>query len=183
MDARERFKTEVLEPGLKNGTYYRLLPRHEIYLSAFHGEAKRFLGLFRLTWRRIPVQARRCILKYWKTKGPDYREIVQLFKERYEDEPLAHSHMGGTEVRFFASVIDAMSDEEACVLIAHELAHVYQHATDRTVFKMKFRSEAQRRVAIEADVDFIILKRQWGFDWLIIDDWCRRQGKGRRKKS
>jgi hypothetical protein len=44
-----------------------LLPRHKIYLKSFgFTDEKRFARLFRDGWARVPLYARRSILKYWR---------------------------------------------------------------------------------------------------------------------
>src|SRR4051812_30768177 len=57
---------EIIERGLKSGQFRRLLPRHHIYLFAPKGGGERFARLFVETWRRLPLYARRRILKHWK---------------------------------------------------------------------------------------------------------------------
>jgi hypothetical protein len=52
----------------------RLLPKQPVYLvSNGHGDERRFIDLFRRTWRRLPYSVRRRILKYWRTWHPALR--------------------------------------------------------------------------------------------------------------
>ena len=53
-----------------------IVPRSGVYLTAFgHGDDKCFAGLFRNTWKRIPLWARRLMLKHWRDYS-DYKPLV-----------------------------------------------------------------------------------------------------------
>jgi hypothetical protein len=119
------------------GVVVRLLPRHPVYLFTFEGGGARFAELFRGTWARLPLGARRHILRYWRSENPytpwDGTVKVELATDwdgRRRGRGLrgtrASMTWGGYQLYFFTKVVEALPDELVRDLIAHELAHVYQ---------------------------------------------------------
>jgi len=119
-----------------------LLPEHGInFMTDGHGDAEKFIRVFRNTWNRLPSENRRQLLKYWqkrslpKFKRPhidlanwmsDFNLDERHDKGKYDDpEAAAYATCSGdgTHLAFWQPVMDQLPDEHAISLIAHELAH------------------------------------------------------------
>lgn len=148
---------------LKVPGYYRLLPRHRIYLFApepsTKEEAERFARLFVETWKRIPLRVRREMLWYWKEPerraGIRMRPQIELLPDwsghelrrgrRGLNGTKASTSMVGYELRFWTKIVAVYPDELVRALIAHELAHVCQAAEG------KLRTLAKISVTIKGE--------------------------------
>ena len=126
--------------------YLPLLPRHGIYLTrAGHADEERFARVFRGVWKRIPLRARRTILRRWRTirarhgRAAVMPQIQVLDRwENWEDlsddgtafepEPpavyLGQCWVWGHSLYFHAKIVDALPADHLGTLIAHELAHI-----------------------------------------------------------
>jgi len=120
-----------------------LLPHAGIYLEAFgYADDAHFARVFRHTWRRLPMAARRSILAHWRgmERGGWHRrvkiEVLPDWSQR-EDEfgvGVLGSVNGAGEIRFWAPFVQQAPRRILEWLIAHELAHCYQNANPDTDF-------------------------------------------------
>ena len=159
-----------------------LLPRHRIYFCAWlatHEDADRFSSLFRAVWRRLPRDVRREILALWRSRietldaAPTVlatgERIVKNRRGTYKFAPAevvgkhlkvrraaGTTELGGFQIKFRADYIRDLAPF-AAELIAHELAHVYQHAAGHHTTL----EQSEDREAVETDARR--LTKQWGF--------------------
>jgi hypothetical protein len=130
-----------------------------------------FCRRFREVWRRLPLVVRRGILRFWRT-WPDPRRKpghvsgrvrVELTSFRLDTDrgPLtACVADDGWTLSFRPACFDVPLPEEEYLLytIAHELAHVYRHAT-RVVEIALWEDDVYDSEEREADA----LAASWGF--------------------
>lgn len=187
---------ETYEAAVKRSLEFRvaLLPRHRVYVWPFDGDGPRFAGLFRETWRRLPLWARRRVLSHWRTPCPLLffpGPLIELLPDwsRRERRTLAEVSYDGYKLRFRSVTFDAMPDGVACDLIAHELAHVLQEARGIRVGRVTRGvptyvradgSEFGGPYEIEEDADLTM--SHWGFDHDSIDEWARATGRSKVRK-
>ena len=169
-----------LKRGIKDGHVVRLLPRHDVFLTAYgssRAHAPRFADLFRQTWARLPLYARRRILQHWRAGAhpfiavsPDI-ELTDFWSERKTGRGLrgdkACVFRRGHKLRFCTKIVCAYPDNLVCDLIAHELAHVHQWARGddlNEVHPMEFEEDADWQV------------EAWGFSSDAMDEWDRANG-------
>jgi hypothetical protein len=65
MPDRKTFVRQNIRVG-KGEPWFPLLPRHDIYLFAPNCGGEQFSSLFGETWKRLPLFARRRILRHWR---------------------------------------------------------------------------------------------------------------------
>src|SRR4051794_13519671 len=73
-----------LRKGIAKGYWFSLLPRHGVFLFAPNRGGERFARLFRETWGRLPLYARRRILKHWRSDPvplPLFKPEIGLLKD------------------------------------------------------------------------------------------------------
>lgn len=169
-EQRNEMIANCFRPGVKNGHYYPLMPRHGAYLLDFKSKGERFARLFRETWVRIPLYARRYILKHWKSDdvlrfAVRYSPSIELADTWDGKKPgdAGWAHRGGHSLRFARRRVEKMPDEVVCDLIAHELAHVFQWAIGEDLNSLDAFN-------IEIIADEIM--ESWGFDAESIDRWA-----------
>ncbi len=142
-----------------------LLPQHMILLGVFdiHHEADawRFIRIFRETWAAIPWSARLTMLTHWSLRrwlSPviDLSDMGLYFPKR-GFSILGTISLGGHGMSFWSPAIDVLSDLKVRAVIAHELAHVYCHATE---------DESHARIRPE--------DREWYFNTTIQPDHEKR---------
>jgi hypothetical protein len=177
----DEFLHRIVHRGLKDGYWHRLLPRHQVYLFAPEGDevGSRFAALFVSTWKRMPLWARRSILRQWRTTPFEKHLLtmapaIELLSAWSNREPrrglrgeMGCCARGGCMLRFWSKVVEVMPDDLVCDLIAHELAHVFQWASGVNVLE-------EDSYLIEEDAD--ILVKHWGFSADGIDEWARAKG-------
>jgi hypothetical protein len=164
MTNREEIKRTVIEPGIKAGVYFRLLPRHEVYACVWGSDKKRYLALVKDTWKRLPLYERRLILKYWRDHQLFTGVAVEVLPPPFPwDTKFATCLYCGTHLSFWAEVFDLMPDEVAHALIAHELAHVYHWAEGDDL------TDNSLPGFVEAYADNMV--EEWGFDLEALEDW------------
>jgi hypothetical protein len=101
------------------------------------------------------------LYRHWGTAGP----LIELVEEHPEGEwSLATEGRRGTEIRFHAEHVADMPDAVLNVLVAHELAHVFQHATDRI--------NDLGADEVENDVDVVL--ESWAFDPAVVRKWASK---------
>lgn len=168
-----------------------LKPIRGVYLERRRHPAleEEFCRLFAETWVRIPLWARRTIRKYWRTEPrlPQFFSpviTVEDFKGRKETQALAICKNRGHWLAFWPTALRRLPAEQIRELIAHELAHVVQHANgwhdlgDPTTHRWNDLREVDADEMMEA----------WGFDPDAIDRaWVatkkRRNKQCRKRRS
>jgi hypothetical protein len=160
-----------------------------------------FLRYFRPTWHRLPLSVRRVILAHWREWWEPMSHPVVLTEEQRRDPACAlmgwpkvftplrligkHWRRGravgtcgiaGTEVQFKASAVRGYAAGYGVFLaeaIAHELAHVFQHAAGTWGTLGEYRQQ---------ETDAHRLVELWGFrrDKANMLFWqgCAREGLG-----
>lgn len=147
------------------------------------GDDERFAILVQDTWRRIPLGARRLMVRHWRRSEPiwaiqglwsptiqltEYWELSDQSVRQPKD--LAGCGRNGHSLYFYAPLVDAMPAQHVQELIAHELAHVVQYAigepphSDRTLPRWCDQTE------IIADE----IMELWDFDPWAMDKWVER---------
>jgi hypothetical protein len=197
----EDYFHHILQPALRTGYAHPILKRQRVHLWACQGNGPRFASLFRDTWKRLPLWARRRILGHWRS-GSDGRgnrfslwgptiELLDGWSCRDEGSGEPDSLRGdiacvgcaGHVLRFFAPIVDRMPDSVVCDLIAHELAHVIQYAfgarieTDKETCDRVFifpNGDVCRPGDLEIDADDMLVA--WGLEVKSIDRWTLEQG-------
>jgi hypothetical protein len=172
---------------LKKGRLLPILPRHGVHLIPLAGDGRRFASLFRTTWRRMPLWARRRILGHWRSPRFPFSTLVPLSPQielvggwsgrvRPGVDALADVSRGGHLLRFHAGIVGQMPDDVVCDLIAHELAHVFQDAggltpvpDDPDLWRWP-GGEMLRGLDVEVHANEMVWN--WGFEVESIDEWC-----------
>lgn len=110
-------------------TGLRLLPRYPMRVDGNGVDLKRFVRVFRETWKGIPLSERRRLLSYWRSRSPTPYSprfiILEGLYNRGEDIAalgVCYFHQNAFEFR--ADAVNLMPDNILRTLIAHELAHV-----------------------------------------------------------
>lgn len=166
---------------------FPLLPRHGVQLFAPCGDGQLFANRFKMTWKRIPLWARRRILTHWKSDhrcnfvGVPTVELMNYWSGK-DQNTLACCAREGFMLRFWSDRFDIMPEPVACDVIAHELAHVLQGAhgwrctssDDSTYIVTTPHGDELCPGEVEEDADFTI--HAWGFNPESIDQWCLDMG-------
>lgn len=154
--------------------------RDRIYLSgrSIHREPmnemqQKFARLFRETWIRIPLWARRPMFKHWRRDFHGVRVIgapaiyVSDWWPDREPGQLGVCGQRGHRLNFWAKAVLEYPDENVRELIAHELAHVLQHARSTTdVGSDRWVPRWCDDFELEADE----IMEAWDFDSSALDD-------------
>ena len=119
-------------------------------------DVQRFTPLFQSVWSRVPESCRKDIIRFWSNE--DTPQIV-LSNDKLDDDCRGFVASDGHQVNYSNAYIRRMVDDEvAMTLIAHEIAHVWQHVTGAW---QSFDKRFQKPLA-EEDVHVIL--NDWGFD-------------------
>src|SRR5262249_61075 len=123
-----------IKNSLSTGRLLAVNARQRVYLWPYHGDGSRFVKLFRDTWRRLPLWARRRMLRLWhNTKDAELNlefvlspRIVLLdgWSMRNSDNvgvTIGCVSAGGHMLKFHAPTIDLMPKPLVMDVIAHEL--------------------------------------------------------------
>ena len=152
-----------------------LLPRHAVYFFAPLDLRPRFKDVFSLTWRRLPLDVRRRLLRKWRERRrgepslPEY--LVPKFlvgsatlMTRDKDKNTAARYTDAfTEFLFVDFFVERLSDEALAALIAHELAHCFlDHGPECGMEKWV------------REVEVFEALSEWGFEEDVFDDECTR---------
>lgn len=189
---RENWLKWMIRPAVRKGHVLPIDARHQIYLWPYSGNGPRFVGLFRATWTRIPLGARRRMLKHWRDDSTIYSQLCQLapsieMSEWCPDNPdedgegkiWGQAKFNGRKLWFSSIVFDRMPDEIAQDLIAHELAHVLQYSFgwDEEIVDdchvMRRGDDVMTAGELEQWADEIM--QDWGFDDTAMDDWAVKE--------
>jgi len=158
-----------------------IVPSSRLWLPRLGiGDDERFAFIFRDTWRRIPLRAKRLMVRHWRMSEPVWAiqgfwsPVIELadyweFSDRTVRHPKDAAACGrnGHSLYFYAPLVDAMPVVHVQELVAHELAHVVQFAIgeppsgDRTLPR---GSDDAEMVADE-------IMEEWGYDPNAMDDW------------
>ena len=123
-EATEALRRSIRE-GLKDGFFHRLSRWHHVYVFTpprVDG-GSRFASLFRETWNRMPLYARRRILKHWRT-APFEKHLINLppnialldgwsgqVRGRGLRGDMAVCSRSGCQLRFWSRIVAAMPDD------------------------------------------------------------------------
>jgi hypothetical protein len=179
---------ELVAKGLPMKKQF-LLKRHKVSMYIYPGFegalSERFARLLHGTWKRIPLWARRRILKFWRESAWDanHTRFWLLGDFRINIATGKHAAFGavghaGHMIRFHAPSIAEMPDDVVVDLIAHEMAHVTQCAVG-------FVAEScggdmvslEESTYGEREWDADMLMEDWGFDVNSIDRWSAEVGR------
>jgi hypothetical protein len=169
-----------------------LLARHGIDLTAIDGDGRRFSRVYRETWKRTPLGARRQLLGHWRSGGGLMfgvllSPIVLLTNQLSARGAFAETSKFGHELKFSGKQVDAMPEDVVQDLIAHELAHVLQNAIGIRCVKQYRDGRADfvdsrgeywggnLELEENADCEMSI----WGFDPYSIDQWSLATGRSK----
>ena len=161
-----------------NTEFIPIVPRSGLYLQRY-GEAQetRFAGLFRDTWRRLPLWARRSMLKQWRRRSPTEVvgappgfvwhtptiQCVEWSENLWMDDganALGACGLAGTSLTFWSKAVAVMPDSIVCELIAHELGHVFLRAAGVPLDNFTEEFEVEE-----------LLYHSWGCDPDARDKW------------
>jgi hypothetical protein len=177
----DEFRKTVKQRG-----FHRLLRPHKVYLYALPSipekEAQRFARLFVETWKRIRLGPRRAILRHWRDDRKNhtltFSPWIELSSSWTGQEvrrgghglrgTKANTSSRGHKLRFWSKIVAVYPDNLVQDLIAHELAHVYQWATDRQP------EGFDDAMLVEEDADWLM--RVWRFDLDAMDYWDAEYG-------
>jgi hypothetical protein len=183
---------EDVEPIGTLGKCLTLLPEKRVCLRVHDGDGERFRSLFLETWSRIPRGARASILRYWADSYSPHVamspaiEYVRGWMGKGA-EVLALCCHDGHGLRFRSTAFDAMPDDVARFVIAHEFGHVLQ--STRGIRGIGVSQEGDpinvgpdgelfgccgQDFEIEADVSDII--SWWDFDSEPFERWSHERG-------
>jgi hypothetical protein len=160
-------------------SYIPILPRHGVYLFCVAGDGRRFARLFGQTWRKLPLWARRRLLKHWRAAR----------RERYGDAPLvapwplvelvefkSDFFRGNSEAAcaqynhrmcsfaFLAETMDRFPDDAVECVIAHELAHAVHCIEDADYHLDPANTEYDAWGYSQSEYFADETAEDWGFD-------------------
>lgn len=174
---RKRAHASRVEPA---GKRVPLLPKHNISLVHFEGNAEPFVRCFQEAWRRLPSPVRKCLLGYWRKHAA--RNSADLPCIALASANAAGQSTYGLGLLFDARMVASMPEAAVCVLVAHELAHVHQEATGWVPVLFPegagedASDEAKEDFGEEADEDVNWRLEEWGFDTRLLYEWSWESG-------
>jgi hypothetical protein len=153
-----------------------------------YGNDAKFARVFRDTWPRLPLWARRAMLANWRTKSSPpllclpHIKVLDSWARRKKEVGIYFP--AREEILFRAPAVDLMPDEILSVLISHELAHAASYAAALWFTNDGYKGTQDEEFATR-DMNW-----GWGFEEDELDAWlhennsamqrhCRR---GRKKK-
>lgn len=183
-----------------------IVPRADLFLVSYgHGDEGRFAGLFAKTWRRLPLWARRRLLKHWRedahvvrilTSVPHHqRNGIRAVSPRVE---LVHGWTAGSILWPGDGDHDTRVDGLGkCFARGHRLrfhapsvdrmpedvvqdliAHELAHVYQEACgMLLRFGTEDPKSGLVEEDADEMM--NRWGFDPESIDEWAVSAGLSR----
>lgn len=143
-----------------------------------HGDDERFAKLFAEVWHSIPSSDRQLLVAHWVrcASEEDGRLGVSISLENLsrlrQDETVGDCANRGTELKFYARVIDLLPDNFVTYVIAHEVAHVLQVSEGKRLRPEPHplgEAVAYALHPIEREADEIA--RRWGFDGGDLNGW------------
>ena len=195
-------KPDLLDSTLRDffgdQRFVPICPDDRLYLSVRgHGDDARFAGIFRDAWLNIPLEDRMQIIEYWRPHERipgvlGIRIMMENLSSMRSREITAVCELLGTSLNFYSPVVDRLLPKHVAVLVAHELAHVYQ-ATNQTFtasqrpewmddeFVSRMASDCGKSMEememkllhlfnpVEHDADKIT--KHWGFNFKAMNRW------------
>ena len=170
----------------------RLLPHHTFSVKTPDKQTgQRFVMVFRRTWKKLPLEVRREILRWWRQDGVGAQLWNQLvasgsmkacrveLREQLDTETEAGCHTP-EGLQFSLILFRQMPEEVAEGIIAHELGHAFLCANGKgEEFSQQRRSDYQRDAdAYFSDPEEIEVRKTttlWGFDEKVIYRWIRHR--------
>jgi hypothetical protein len=118
-----------IDPIMIHSNEYRLLDDHDFILRSdtLEEEGRRFVDLFRETFRQLTADIRERIVAFWRLSQWVFFQLA----DDWGNEELAQVSHGGYALRFRAEAFGCLPRKAAQWIIAHELAHVYQKVSGR----------------------------------------------------
>jgi hypothetical protein len=168
---------EFIREGIRDGRVIRLLPGHDVFLTVWAGDGKRFAEVFRAAWKTIPRRDSRRILKHWKDGSMPTIDLIQY--QLSSPGAVAHVSLGG-QMAFYTKYVEKMPDDVLQYVIAHELAHVLQRTQPKGYFPPS-ASEKRRRDLVELEA--ALRTDEWGYDPDLFDNWLETLTATRRRNS
>lgn len=166
--------------------FFPIAPNSRLWLPKLGiGDDERFADIVRKTWKMIPTWARRMMVKYWRACPGGFipafwsptiaLDLDWHFSEHGFRHPkdLAACGCFGHRLFFYAPVVDAMPSQHVEELIAHELAHVVNHASGDVI--QTDRTQPRWNDVAEEIADEIM--QTWGFDPWAMDRWLKAHWK------
>lgn len=177
--------TSQTPPGRPSTVIEQLLhlPGHTASFRVHDGDWQRFARLFLRVWNRLPPDATRKIREFWRSAdlprlpgqivdggcvecASDGQVTASCRADQSRGRHVEHSagfvDLAGTVLVFNATHCDAMPEEVVEVLVAHELAHVWQFATD-------YGNKETSYDEIESHANGLV--DSWGFDLTLLMKW------------
>lgn len=131
----------------------------------------RFCRLLRLAWQRLPDDDRRAITRHWSDPAHQTIAPAPLFlltRRAVDGAAAGATSMSGFLLRFDGRVIAEWDEERVEDLIARQLAHVHNYATEGTDMSRFRWSEDSLRVGeqVREVMDDYARDRAlaWGFE-------------------
>ncbi len=161
-------------PELPSGPkYLSIVSRHDIHLFWLAGDGRRFARLFGQAWGRLPLWARRKLLKHWRQTRPEHApelpwphiELIagkSDFSRGNSDDAIAQTQASAANFAFDAVAMDTLPDVAVEAVIAHELAHAIYiiNCRDEHMADAPYDEWGFSRAEYDADE----LAEYWGFD-------------------
>lgn len=177
------FPETKMDETQSNCQYLPIVPSARLWLPRLgFGDDERFAGIFRATWRRIPLGARRIMVEHWRNAPllfvqGHWSPLIQfannwmffnVFIRQLKDLAICTPH--GHILAFYAPVVDAMPAVHVGELIAHELAHVFLYADGELLGTDREKPRISDPIEIMADT----IMEMWGFDSEALDQWLEK---------
>jgi hypothetical protein len=141
-----------------------------------HGNDQRFAQMFANVWRSIPLHHRAAMVAHWEQWAPkdEGRLCLSIAMENLSTlrGSVGDCAAMGTELKFYARVMDMLPDDQAAYVIAHELAHVLQVSQGKTLRPNPHPlgdAVAYANSPIEREPDEMAAR--WGFDGSRLNSW------------
>jgi hypothetical protein len=159
-----------------------IYPDQGLFVLVLTGDGKRFVTLFKRTWRKIPKQDRDLLLNQWKVEREIFRRespklpwpLISLRKKHHKFEEsqarrqISFGCAGAASIAFYAPTFTIMPDDVFCIVIAHELAHRVMRLENPKLKPPRGLGKTYR--ASEDKVNERL--RAWGFDFKMNEKWC-----------
>lgn len=177
-----------------------LLPHHEFTVKTPDKQTgQRFVMVFRRTWKKLPLEARRKIPPYWRQEGTSPKlwndGVRDGFAKRWKVELLeqldtetaagCHTPEG---LQFSLILFRQMPEEVAEGIIAHELGHAFLWAIDKgeklsEQRRSDYRTDADAYFNDDEEVEVRRTTTLWGFDEKVVEGWTKRWIKRRERQK
>lgn len=136
-----------------------LLPRHKIfYTPNYFVDNARFVRVWRSTWARLPLRARRKLLAYWRTlpthalgHAPRFHCVLGYISRHVKDcKAVGMWNFSDGSTHYLADAVNIMPDEILASLIAHELAHA--------VYRIEWKQQEPKAFRTQVDAELCLIE-------------------------